>query len=149
MGWLIWGSGKTQGAPGVAVQLLLCDRAEQLLLPGLHSTELFHSWGHPVFKSAVWCERWCTTFCSCWSFSFPTTGILVVFPGRPAVGVGVVWAVFYPSRIVLVCPCWEGLMCSCLFPRIFLWLMNLSNYLNASYLMHSRSAPYSSIFRTF
>lgn len=118
-------------------------RAEQVLLPALHSRELSCSWGHLAFKSALCCERWCTTFCSCWPFSFPTGGILVVFPGRLiGVGEGGVWAVLCPRRIGFVCPCWEGLRCSCLFPRIVSCLMNLLNYLNAAHLMHSRSAPY-------
>lgn len=88
------------------------------------------------------CGRWCTNFsCSCWPFSFPASGTVGCSQQGSAVGAGVVWAVFYPSRFLLVCLCWEGLICSCLFPRIFLWL-NLLNYLNAAYLMHSRSAPY-------
>lgn len=126
----------------MAVQLL--HRAEQVLLPRLHGTEQSCSWGLLAFKSAVWCQRWCTTFCSsCWPFSFPTSGNLVVFPGRLiGVGGGGVWALLCPSRTGLVCPCWEDLRCSCLFPRIFLCLKNLLNCLNAAYLMHSRSAPY-------
>lgn len=119
-------------------------RAEQLLLPGLHSTELSCAAGDPWLLNCcvVW-EVMLHFCCSCWPFSFPASGILVVFPGRlRGVAVVVVWAVLYPSTTGLIYPYWEGLRCSCFFPRIFLWLMNLLNYLNAAYLMHSRSALY-------
>lgn len=148
--WLIWGTGKAQVAPGVAVQLMQCGRSQHTELSSCccldcTAQSCLCSWGPLAFKLLCGVRG-----------DAPLPVVLAGPSAFQLVALGLCsqegseewqWVLCELCCIPVqlgwsVCPYWEGLRCSCLFPRIFLWLMNLPDYLNAAYLVHCRSALY-------